>query len=152
MSRYRTSCRRCWRGLCDLFDSSFCHRLVDISLCTWYPGCRNSTVKRAGNLLPQNENIPFYHTSAKSIISKMTTIDLIKEAITALKDRTGSSVVAITKFIESEKKVRRLGRYIVFFGTPNLRVGEKRSFSADMTHAPRDSTQHWLRSFNLPMP
>ena len=35
----------------------------------------------------------------------MATIGLIKEAIAALKDRTGSSRQAITKWIESEKKV-----------------------------------------------
>ena len=35
----------------------------------------------------------------------MTTLALIKEAITALKDRTGSSTIAINKWIESEKKV-----------------------------------------------
>jgi len=34
----------------------------------------------------------------------MATIALIKEAILALKDRTGSSVPAITKWIETEKK------------------------------------------------
>jgi linker histone H1 and H5 family len=37
----------------------------------------------------------------------MTTLQLIMEAIGALKDRTGSSVVAINKYIETEKKVRR---------------------------------------------
>jgi len=37
---------------------------------------------------------------------KMSTIALIKEAIIALKDRTGSSTIAITKWIETEKKVR----------------------------------------------
>jgi linker histone H1 and H5 family len=36
----------------------------------------------------------------------MATISLIKEAIAALKDRTGSSVPAISKWIEGEKKVR----------------------------------------------
>jgi hypothetical protein len=36
----------------------------------------------------------------------MTTLQLIKEAIGALKDRTGSSVIAINKYIETEKKVR----------------------------------------------
>jgi len=36
----------------------------------------------------------------------MATIGLIKEAIAALKDRSGSSVIAINKWIESEKKVR----------------------------------------------
>jgi linker histone H1 and H5 family len=35
----------------------------------------------------------------------MTTLQLIKEAIGALKDRTGSSVIAINKYIETEKKV-----------------------------------------------
>ena len=35
----------------------------------------------------------------------MTTLSLIKEAIVALKDRTGSSVPAINKWIETEKKV-----------------------------------------------
>jgi linker histone H1 and H5 family len=37
----------------------------------------------------------------------MATIALIKEAIAALKDRTGSSAMAINKYIETEKKVRR---------------------------------------------
>lgn len=35
----------------------------------------------------------------------MATIALIKEAILALKDRTGSSIPAINKWIETEKKV-----------------------------------------------
>ena len=35
----------------------------------------------------------------------MTTIAHIKEAILALKDRTGSSIVAINKWLENEKKV-----------------------------------------------
>jgi hypothetical protein len=37
----------------------------------------------------------------------MTTLVLIKEAILSLKDRTGSSIPAITKWIASEKKVRQ---------------------------------------------
>jgi linker histone H1 and H5 family len=37
----------------------------------------------------------------------MATIALIKEAIAVLKDRTGSSAMAINKYIETEKKVRR---------------------------------------------
>jgi len=36
----------------------------------------------------------------------MTTLDLVKECILALKDRTGSSIAAINKWIEAEKKVR----------------------------------------------
>ena len=39
----------------------------------------------------------------------MATILLVKESILALKDRTGSSLIAINKWIESEKKVRRKG-------------------------------------------
>jgi hypothetical protein len=35
----------------------------------------------------------------------MATIGLIKEAIMALKDRTGSSTIAINKWLLSEKKV-----------------------------------------------
>lgn len=35
----------------------------------------------------------------------MATIALIKEAVAALKERDGSSVQAISKWIESEKKV-----------------------------------------------
>lgn len=35
----------------------------------------------------------------------MATIKIIKEAIGALKERTGSSVIAINKWIEAEKKV-----------------------------------------------
>lgn len=50
-----------------------------------------------------------YLFSAKT----MATILLVKEAITALKDRTGSSVPAIMKWIESEKKVRRKLYYCV---------------------------------------
>jgi len=37
----------------------------------------------------------------------MATLKLVKEAILALKDRTGSSVVAINKWLETEKKVGR---------------------------------------------
>ena len=36
----------------------------------------------------------------------MTTIDIIKECILALNERTGSSVQAMTKWIQSEKQVR----------------------------------------------
>ena len=42
---------------------------------------------------------------AQPILDKMATIGLIKEAILALKDRTGSSTQAINKWLESEKKV-----------------------------------------------
>jgi hypothetical protein len=38
----------------------------------------------------------------------MSTIEVIKEAIAALKDRTGSSVIALNKWIETEKKVSKL--------------------------------------------
>ena len=42
---------------------------------------------------------------ANSDFSTMATLKTIKEAIAALKDRTGSSVIAINKWIETEKKV-----------------------------------------------
>lgn len=41
----------------------------------------------------------------------MPTLQLVKEAIKALKDRNGSSVVAITKWIENEKKASERKRY-----------------------------------------
>ena len=40
-----------------------------------------------------------------------TTLDKVCEAIAALKDRKGSSVIAINKWIEMEKKVRRKSLY-----------------------------------------
>jgi hypothetical protein len=40
----------------------------------------------------------------------MATIALVKDAILALKDRTGSSSIAISKYIENEKKVGALQR------------------------------------------
>eukprot|EP00934_Nitzschia_sp_Nitz4_P000477 Nitzschia sp. Nitz4//scaffold7_size249615//18182//19339//NITZ4_001139-RA/size249615-augustus-gene-0.18-mRNA-1//-1//CDS//3329558328//477//frame0 len=49
----------------------------------------------------------FLRTQLKNSLpssNNMATIILIKEAITALKDRTGSSPIAINKWIESEKK------------------------------------------------
>jgi linker histone H1 and H5 family len=49
----------------------------------------------------------------------MTTIGLISEAITALKDRTGSSVAAINKYLESEKKVRRRVRKLFHYSLTN---------------------------------
>ena len=38
----------------------------------------------------------------------MATLALVKECLLALKDHTGSSLPAINKWIESEKKVTRL--------------------------------------------
>lgn len=38
----------------------------------------------------------------------MATLELIKESIVAQKDRTGSSTIAITRWIEANKKVRPL--------------------------------------------
>ena len=49
----------------------------------------------------------------------MTTLDVIKEAIIALGDRTGSSVPAIAKWLEANKKVcllLSLGVYTPFCG------------------------------------
>lgn len=105
--------------------------------------------KRAGKSPPTKRNHPFFHTSAQSSINKMATIELIKEAITALKDRTGSSIVAITKFIESEKKVRLSNLDIAFSGTTNFASWRKRAFCVDMSHVAQDVTGHWLRPFTF---
>jgi hypothetical protein len=43
--------------------------------------------------------------TATYLSTTMATIQLIKEAVMAIKDRSGSSVIAINKWIESEKKV-----------------------------------------------
>ncbi len=58
-----------------------------------------------------------FATQSKTLLptpaaSTMTTIVLIKEAILALKDRTGSSIPAITKWLETEKKVSLFERKI----------------------------------------
>ena len=52
----------------------------------------------------------------------MATIGIIKEAIAALKDRTGSSVPAINKWIESEKQVSAKSEDI---GRSQLQVKQK---------------------------
>ena len=44
----------------------------------------------------------------------MPTLQLVKEALKALKDRNGSSVVAITKWIENEKKVGKITLPIIY--------------------------------------
>jgi hypothetical protein len=49
----------------------------------------------------------FFHQLSNLAI--MATLELIKEAVLALKDRTGSSIPAIKKWIETEKKVSRIG-------------------------------------------
>jgi stress response protein YsnF len=50
-------------------------------------------------------------SATKQQDKNMTTLQLIMEAIGAMKDRTGSSVFAINKYIETEKKVS--GRPVV---------------------------------------
>lgn len=45
----------------------------------------------------------------------MATIEIIKEALSALKDRTGSSVPAMNKWIESEKNVSSIRHVFVQF-------------------------------------
>ena len=44
----------------------------------------------------------------------MPTLQLVKEALKALKDRNGSSAVAITKWIENEKKVGKITLPIIY--------------------------------------
>ena len=57
----------------------------------------------------------------------MTTLALIKEAILALKERTGSSTSAINKYLLGEKQVRRfLQKLYRFF--PSVELAAQRSF------------------------
>lgn len=63
----------------------------------------------------------------------MTTIVLIKEAIAALKDRTGSSIPAITKWLETEKKVRRFELEIAEYHSQG--GSRNRTFLHKMDHA-----------------
>ena len=62
----------------------------------------------------------------------MTSLALIKEAILALKERTGSSTSAINKYLLGEKQVRRpldkLNRFL-----PSAELAAKRSFFAVTT-------------------
>ena len=60
----------------------------------------------------------------------MTTLAIIKECLLALKDRTGSSIIAINKWIEAEKKVSpsddselKLGQMRIL-GSNDLGLGE----------------------------
>jgi linker histone H1 and H5 family len=59
---------------------------------------------------PEKHNDAINTNATTQTTATMTTIELIKEAIGALKERTGSSVIAINKYIETEKKVRSSGR------------------------------------------
>jgi hypothetical protein len=59
---------------------------------------------------PRSESIEhkkFLNQSSIPSPTTMSTIEIVKEAIGALKDRTGSSVIAMNKWIETEKKVSR---------------------------------------------
>lgn len=57
--------------------------------------------------IKQTQKNNFSSTFCATQISTMSTLKTIKEAIAALKDRTGSSVIAINRWIEAEKKVRQ---------------------------------------------
>jgi linker histone H1 and H5 family len=63
--------------------------------------------RASGNLDTQNASTKkHFCIDSENFASTMTTLSLIKEAIVALKDRSGSSVIAINKFLETEKQVR----------------------------------------------
>jgi hypothetical protein len=82
----------------------------------------------------------------------MATIEIIKEAIGALKDRTGSSVPAMNKWIETEKKV---SRFETFMGRSHFRVLTRnfaflRKIGASAQNGVEDiSTHTWFRSLLL---
>jgi hypothetical protein len=66
----------------------------------------NEEIEPKNNKFRRNRSLPHFNIKNLSAHQvKMATIELIKEALLALKDRTGSSVHAINKWIESEKKV-----------------------------------------------
>jgi hypothetical protein len=70
--------------------------------------CSLQTTSRDSRLIltdDPSQNQPLNQTDSYLLLT-MATISLIKEAIIALKDRTGSSSQAINKYIEGEKKVR----------------------------------------------
>lgn len=58
----------------------------------------------------------------------MTTIVLIKEAILAMKDRTGSSIPAINKWIEAEKNVSNFDSMIFAVKSISRAAHSKRGF------------------------
>lgn len=62
----------------------------------------------------------------------MSTLALIKEAILALKERTGSSTSAINKYLLGEKQVRRLLQKLFQF-LPSAELAAKWSFFAVTT-------------------
>jgi hypothetical protein len=69
-----------------------------------------------------------------------TTLDLVKKAIGAMKERTGSSTIAITKWLAENEKVS----WLIFFGS----VGdlEKRVFSVwGPVFDPAISHHPWLQ-------
>ena len=78
----------------------------------------------------------------------MTTIALIIECLSALKDRTGSSLIAINKWILAEKKVRGYLSWGVFYGI----VYDEREFSVGEFFAETKSAvfkSHLLETYNM---
>ena len=67
----------------------------------------------------------------------MATIALVKDAILALKDRTGSSSIAISKYIENEKKVGAFKRQETPRGGRRSRGGD---FLAQVVGMPQRSS------------
>ena len=137
------------KNFCFFSPSTCTTKLVQVlrrrprSLCT----CRHPPPS-----LPQDHTNHF-RIRFEQLHPTMATIALINEAILALKDRTGSSVIAINKYIESEKKVRLVLRLnkafpISLFG---VRTGD---FSVMLTRSIRAMTgrNFSLRSFHsIPM-
>ena len=87
-------------------------RLIFWSCLLDWKSTRQKTLHFVKNTLSTSPVLP-----AK--FATMATIKIIKEAIGALKERTGSSVIAINKWIESEKKVsaQKLSRVFLVSAT-----------------------------------
>jgi hypothetical protein len=59
----------------------------------------------------------------------MSTVDLAKEAIEALNEKTGSSVTSISKWIESEKEVRVIPTMIGFENQHFMLLAKRKKFA-----------------------
>jgi hypothetical protein len=83
-------------------------------------------------------------------LSTMATLEIVKEAVLALKDRTGSSVPAINKWVEAEKNVSSIGHFLALSG---FEVRERNIvFFAQNSTTPRYAARDNISQNPLPPP
>eukprot|EP00957_Ditylum_brightwellii_P090980 6927630-Ditylum_brightwellii.AAC.1 len=75
----------------------------------------------------------------------MSTIELVKECLLALKDRTGSSLQAINKWIESEKKVSRLPGGVLLHEERAIRICPVRIFDLSCDVSAREQAVVFIK-------